>query len=1492
MTRGRVLVLLAVVAVLSAGVRSPLHASQQPPASPGDPPLLQIFDIAAGEPYEQWLDTIVNQPIDQFIEAFENWDARVQELYKDLVPTYAQRRRSLDGVADWLVEGFGERYLNEGYLRDALPYLERARELYEAAVVPPTQKIGYTLLLLGQLHAQGGELLDGIPLLQRGLQLYESAPEVDPLVVAKALTRLGRTYYEADIQSWRGYAMVDGVYTVERAEGTEYSVVDSIPVLERAAQIYTAPELAPDDVSVAETFWLLGTSYSFLETPLRLSVSTPDSIKAVEEMNFVVRYSFERVLAILETTTTPHHEFPWEIRLEGVLATLGSTYLNSNDFVAAKSALHRALNILDATPNFDAEQQRVAGPEPERRFKPNPDQFLSRVLGDLMDVHRRTGNLTVSAAFHRRHLKVLERLVGSDSVSFALGLIRLSTIVPADEALSLLNGALRIYETHQSNPIVAGEGFGGSAIPRLLVDIARAHATLQNFSEAIPVLERSLTLLEAEPDVEPLRLGRTLVPLGWAYVRGGDPARAIDIFHRAVALHGNALADPNISLPPPLGHEISGVTPPQPRLQHSYRFQSALAGLLWSHLMTYGDLTVEASLAKALPAIDPVLNRYATVLFTDEVTGQLYNRRIDDVPATRALQALLIELNNFERNAVHYDIAAVIAYRQLKLMEQATGADSPALAPILSDLGVYLFNLREYDRALTVLLRAVDVQDNYFDLSLALAALADLLPFIPYESVQERLVNDLAELAEQAITAYRQESSDSTLKEPWPLELFATVFQQHEQLTGKQNMLVLPLLEEALNISAEEGRSPVSLQTKIAQQLGVEGRFSDAKSRYELVLELNYISSENDWPAIVSGNDGLGLAHYALNDPQGATRAWLRAEQTARDVFISTIATLPERQTVAMANRLTKQNISRLLTTAGQADRQDVEAIWNVVIRNRPLLFLELSSRYPRHYGDNSETKQAALNLQTARERVADLMVRGARTGNRQVELDAALEVRDLAETRLARVSATYRQEQVSTRVGYAEATATLADTDALVAFATYDAFTPVVGRETSFPFVTRTVPSYLAFVQVGQQSPVVVSLGPAEQLARIVSEWQVQVSRPAAVGRSPTAADERTYREAGVALRALVWDPIVPHLTGANRVFAVPDGSLHDVNLAALPVGSDAYLLEHGPTIHYLANEVDLSRWTDDMPTGGGLLALGAPSYDRLPGAAEANRNDVVNPDDSSFYGRQATCKGFIEREFPSLPGTAREIKEIMDVWTSNPGVSSETVTQLTGAGATERAFKEKAAGQRVLHLATHGFFLSDDCLEEMPQQAMQSSSLAEPRNGLPATPEFTQDGLLSAFTREIQSSSTLFQGENSLLLSGLAFTGANRNDQETWYKEDGVLTAEEVTAMNLSGVEWAVLSACVTAAGADANTTGESLRRAFQAAGVHTLIMSLWDVEDNATQQWMTTLYQERFREGASTVDAVRNASLQMLRERRAQGQTTHPFFWAPFIAVGDWH
>ena len=123
--------------------------------------------------------------------------------------------------------------------------------------------------------------------------------------------------------------------------------------------------------------------------------------------------------------------------------------------------------------------------------------------------------------------------------------------------------------------------------------------------------------------------------------------------------------------------------------------------------------------------------------------------------------------------------------------------------------------------------------------------------------------------------------------------------------------------------------------------------------------------------------------------------------------------------------------------------------------------------------------------------------------------------------------------------------------------------------------------------------------------------------------------------------------------------------------------------------------------------------------------------------------------------------------------------------------------------------------------------------------------------------------------------LLSGLALAGANRPPEPG--QDDGILTAPEVAELDLAGVELVALSACETGLGESAGGEGLlGLQRAFQEAGVGSVVASLWSVDDAATRALMERFYQNLWQAGAGQAGGIaRGAALDAPRGAGAGGQ-----------------
>jgi CHAT domain-containing protein len=298
------------------------------------------------------------------------------------------------------------------------------------------------------------------------------------------------------------------------------------------------------------------------------------------------------------------------------------------------------------------------------------------------------------------------------------------------------------------------------------------------------------------------------------------------------------------------------------------------------------------------------------------------------------------------------------------------------------------------------------------------------------------------------------------------------------------------------------------------------------------------------------------------------------------------------------------------------------------------------------------------------------------------------------------------------------------------------------------------------------------------------------------------------------------------------------------------LPATGTKYLLETGPVFHYLTAERDLVRQAA-ATVNTGLLAVGGAAFDDVPRRGTS----------PSLRG---ACAPAGSLRFADLPGTRDEIVDVARIWRDTGDAS----TLLSGAQATKHAAIEALPKRRVVHLATHGFFLDSRCQQLAAAPGTRAVG-----------------GVVSASARAEAA------GASPLVLSGLALAGAN-NSAKRPADDDGILTAEEVASLDLTGTEWVVLSACDTGLGEIAVGEGVvGLRRAFHIAGARTVVMSLWSVEDQSTREWMRELYQARFGRHLATSDALRTAAMRVLSLRRARGASSHPFFWAAFVAAGDW-
>jgi CHAT domain-containing protein/Tfp pilus assembly protein PilF len=806
----------------------------------------------------------------------------------------------------------------------------------------------------------------------------------------------------------------------------------------------------------------------------------------------------------------------------------------------------------------------------------------------------------------------------------------------------------------------------------------------------------------------------------------------------------------------------------------------------------------------------------------------------------------------------------------LAALEAAPSVDESRLAYAVHELADAHAALGEYEEAEALFRRAIVLREEIgdtVDLAMSLNNLAGII------HERERYPEKIA-LYERAAEIWESQLGPDAPLVGAVLGNLAGMYIARDDLAKARELFERAVAIEKKSGSADRAWSPSDAYGNF---LWGTGEFEKALPVLEQALETKIRTLGPEHPATAWGMLAVARVAVILNDRSRAFDLALRAEEIGRENLRLNARRLSERQALSYGSRRSRGLGLALFLMDDETSAESRNRAWDALVRSRAVVLDEMALRHGVvAESDDPEVRQLADRLEQAATELANLLVRGPGDGSPELHralITQAQRNKEAAEEALAAKSGSFAQEIDARKRGLEEVRRVLPDGVALVAFAKTGGL------------------RYRAFIATDRNdAPVTVSLGPTQEIDALVSKWHEEAAVGAWASDRSDGEAEEAYREAGEALRKKIWDPWASELGGAEQILVVPDGPLHLVNFAALPIDEGRYLIEAAPTVHYLSAERDVTAPREVKSEG--MLALGSPSFgaSELFAAlspeqgvpAEETQQGFLIASARTFRGASSSCADFRSLRFQELPETEAEIEQVVSLWKSRGGsaeteepASAGSVRPLTGAAASETAFKRLAPGHRVLHVATHGFFLGKRC-----------TSALESGRGI--------GGLTDAGEAEAPSGAAppQAQGENPLRLSGLVMAGANHREHAGPDEDDGILTAEEIASLDLSGVEWAVLSACDTGVG-DIKT-GEGvlgLRRAFQIAGVNTLIMSLWSVDDESTREWMTALYDARLKRGLSTAESVRHASSKVLDARRKAGQSTHPFHWAAFVAAGDW-
>jgi tetratricopeptide (TPR) repeat protein len=344
-------------------------------------------------------------------------------------------------------------------------------------------------------------------------------------------------------------------------------------------------------------------------------------------------------------------------------------------------------------------------------------------------------------------------------------------------------------------------------------------------------------------------------------------------------------------------------------------------------------------------------------------------------------------------------------------------------------------------------------------------------------------------------------------------------------------------------------------------------------------------------------------------------------------------------------------------------------------------------------------------------------------------------------------------------------------------------------------------------------------------------------------------------YQPSDSALYNLVWKPIAGYLGDAKKVFIAPSGQLHKLAFAAIGDGT-GHVLSDKYEIHQVLSAQDFVYTSSpvvfnnyDKSTTTSIAMFGGINYDPS--------KTTITKQDSIYYTSLSLLSKELNRgsSFGYLPATKKEIESIQSQFKQN----NKTTLSYSGLEATEASLRslEGDKAPKILHIATHGYFAPD------PKEDRNKTQV-----------------------RMIGQENRYTAADNPLLRSGLMMAGSNASWKGTVTlagEEDGILTAQEVSNLNLLNTQLVVLSACETGLGDIKGREGVfGLQRAFRLAGAKYLLLSLWRIPDEETSEYMQLFYSELLKQ--NDISKAYKTTQSSMRQKYPNS----PMKWAGMVLV----
>lgn len=1136
----------------------------------------------------------------------------------------------------------------------------------------------------------------------------------------------------------------------------------------------------------------------------------------------------ERAVALSEKVNGPV-----DPRTANSLSRLAAMYSAAKAFEKAEGLYQRVVSI----------REKVLGPE---------DPTISAALNSLAELYRKVGAYAKAQPIAERALAIAEKIFGPEHLYTGAMLDNLGVVYEEmgayAKAESLYQRALGIAEKTR--------GAEHPTTALVLEDLAMVYEKMGAYSKAEPLYQRVLSIRETVRGPEHPDTAVALDHLAMLYDVIGAYSKAEPLYQRALQICEKVLGPDHTDTAVPLSH-LAGLyvttgayTKAEPLYQRAYQIREKALGP--EHLGTGGSLYDLGGLYKATGAYRKALPLYERALaIAENVLGQEH-------PDTAVV---LDDLANLYTLTGAYTKAESLYQRALAIDENALGPEHPDTASTLNDFAGLYKVTGEYTKSESLYKRALGIRENILgpehpDTASTLNNLAGLYVETGAYAKAEPLYQQALGNSEKIFGSEHRNTAAglhnlASLYEATGAYAKAEPFYQRalaiaEKVLGPGHPDTASVLDglaglyeatgsyakaeelnqRALAISEEVlGPEHPNTATTLNNLAGIylaTGAYTKAEPLYQRSLAISEKTLSSEHPDIARTLDDLARLYHANGEYAKAESLRTRAQgieerNTQRFLVFGSEA----RQHAYLKTYFENTSLDVTFSLAHPA-AQSTSLALTTLLRYKGRVLDSMSQIATRLRASLASEDQAIFDqLSFVARELSTLMYSPSAELSfelRKQRLDALSHEQDELQAELASRSVAFREAEES--ITLEEVRKSLPDHAMLLEWIRYQPFD--AGKRLTGEL------RYAVFMLARNGEPMAIDLGPAKPVEDLVIELRRALSDPNAT----------YYKDVAQELAGKLIQPLASHLMPGDLLLLSTDAALNLVPFAALVDEHGDYLAQHYE-IDYLTSGRDLLRFGSEPAPKSGAVVLANPEYG--PSAPPGRLFDAgVEPVRSADLDRS----GFT---FASLPGTGAEAAKIRSL------LKLDARHVLTGARATEASLRD-LHGPRILHLATHAFFLSDQDRLFKPEGFEHS--------GVPLPVD-----------------------ENPLLRSGLALAGAN--GRQSGKVDDGILTAAEVAQLDLTGTQLAVLSACETGLGTV--ETGEGvygLRRALGLAGAQAQLVSLWKVADSATQKFMVDYYKNLLR-GDGRSAALRLAQLKMM----GSPVHKHPYYWAAFVPVGDW-